>query len=74
MTSDSIEVRPIAGALGAEVSGVDMNDLGNQAFSEIHHAPDDLRRRQAVLENSTKSMMTPPSTATLVLPPQWGGN
>ncbi len=38
MTSDSIEVRPIAGALGAEVSGVDMNDLGNQAFSDVHQA------------------------------------
>jgi len=67
-------VRSVADTLGADVSSVNMNDLGNQAFSEIHHAPDDLRRRQAVLENSTKSMMTPPSTATLVLPPQWGGN
>ncbi|NKB54828.1 MAG: hypothetical protein GKS00_00670 [Alphaproteobacteria bacterium] len=38
MAYETIEVRPIAGALGAEVSGVDLTDLGNQAFSEIHRA------------------------------------
>lgn len=38
MASEAISVRPIAGALGAEVSGVDLTDLGNQAFSEIHQA------------------------------------
>ncbi len=38
MSYDTITVRPIAGALGAEVSGVDLTALGNQAFSEIHRA------------------------------------
>lgn len=38
MTYETIEVQPIAGALGAEVSGVDLTNLGNQAFSEIHQA------------------------------------
>ena len=38
MIYETIDVRPIAGALGAEVSGVDLTDLGNQAFSEIHRA------------------------------------
>lgn len=38
MTYQTIEVRPIAGALGAEISGVDLTNLGNQTFSEIHQA------------------------------------
>jgi len=38
MGSETIQVRPIAGTLGAEVSGVDLTSLGNQAFSEIHQA------------------------------------
>jgi taurine dioxygenase len=38
MNYETIDVRPIAGALGAEVSGVDLTKLGNQAFSEIHRA------------------------------------
>ena len=38
MGYEKIVVRPIAGALGAEVSSVDLTDLGNQAFSEIHRA------------------------------------
>lgn len=36
---DIITVKPIAGALGAEVSGVSMAEpLGNQAFNEVHDA------------------------------------
>ena len=34
---ERIEVKPLAGALGAEVAGVDLaKDLDNQAFDEIH--------------------------------------
>ena len=36
---EQITVSPIAGALGAEISGVDLGqDLGNQLFQEIHDA------------------------------------
>lgn len=36
---ERIEVKPLAGALGAEVAGVDLaQDLDNQAFDEIHRA------------------------------------
>ena len=39
MASQAIEVRPIAGALGAEVSGVDLSEpLSNAQFAEIHQA------------------------------------
>lgn len=39
MEYQTIEVRPIAGAMGAEISGVDLAEpLGNQAFAEIHRA------------------------------------
>ena len=38
MSYETIDVRPIAGALGAEVFGADLTSLGNQAFSEIHQA------------------------------------
>ncbi|WP_417519755.1 taurine dioxygenase [Minwuia sp.] len=39
MGYDLINVRPIAGALGAEIEGVDMSrPLGNQAFKEVHDA------------------------------------
>ena len=38
MAYETIEVRPMAGALGAEIAGVDLTNLGNQAFSEIHQA------------------------------------
>ncbi len=39
MAYETIEVRPIAGALGAEVSGADLSaPLGNQVFAEIHQA------------------------------------
>lgn len=39
MNYETIEVRPIAGALGAEVLGADLSTpLGNQAFAEIHQA------------------------------------
>jgi len=35
----TIEVKPLAGALGAEISGVDLSrDLGNATFDEIHRA------------------------------------
>ena len=39
MTYARIEVRPIAGALGAEIGGVDLSkDLDNQTFAEVHQA------------------------------------
>ena len=39
MGYDLIEVTPLAGALGAEISGVDMaQPLGNQLFQEVHDA------------------------------------
>jgi taurine dioxygenase len=39
MGYDLIDVRPIAGSIGAEVGGVDMaKPLGNQAFQEVHDA------------------------------------
>src|SRR5256714_787417 len=31
-----IEVKPVAGALGAEISGVDLKHVDNETFSEIH--------------------------------------
>jgi len=34
-TYQSISVRPIAGALGAEITGVDISDLSNMQFEEI---------------------------------------
>jgi taurine dioxygenase len=36
--SGRISVQPIAGALGAEVSGVDLADLGDDVFAELHAA------------------------------------
>ncbi len=39
MGYQTIDVKPIAGALGAEIHGVDLaGDLSNQAFDEIHQA------------------------------------
>jgi taurine dioxygenase len=39
MTIEKIEVRPLSGALGAEITGVDLTrDLDNQTWSEIHRA------------------------------------
>ncbi len=39
MAFQTIDVKPISGALGAEVSGADLSqDLGNKAFDEIHQA------------------------------------
>jgi taurine dioxygenase len=39
MPYQTIEVQPLAGALGAEISGVDLSqDLGNQVLDEIHRA------------------------------------
>jgi len=38
MAYRTIAVKPLTGALGAEISGVDLSrDLGNQVFDEIHH-------------------------------------
>ena len=33
-----IEVKPLAGALGAEISGVDLSRVDNETFSEIQAA------------------------------------
>ena len=39
MGYDLIDVRPIAGSIGAEIDGVDLaSPLGNQAFQEVHDA------------------------------------
>jgi taurine dioxygenase len=37
-TYEHITVRPIAGALGAEISGIDLADLSDAAFAEIRRA------------------------------------
>ncbi len=37
--SDAIEIQPVAGAIGAEIAGVDLStDLSNSAFDAIHDA------------------------------------
>lgn len=33
-----LSVHPVAGALGAEISGVDLRELDDETFGEIHHA------------------------------------
>ena len=33
-----IEVKPLAGALGAEISGIDLRKLDDETFAEIHDA------------------------------------
>jgi len=38
MSYRRIQVRPLAGALGAEVAGVDLGELDDAAFAEIHAA------------------------------------
>ena len=39
MNYETITVRPLAGALGAEIAGIDLRqELGNRARSELHHA------------------------------------
>ena len=39
MSENEIQVKPVAGALGAEIRGVDMaRPLGNRTFKEIHDA------------------------------------
>jgi taurine dioxygenase len=39
MSYETIEVRPLAGALGAEIAGVDLKrEQGNRTWSEIHRA------------------------------------
>jgi taurine dioxygenase len=35
---DHIEVRPLTGALGAEIGGVDLRDVSDEAFAEIRRA------------------------------------
>ena len=35
---DRIDVRPVSGALGAEIYGVDLNDWDAEVFAEIHQA------------------------------------
>ena len=35
---ERIEVTPMTGALGAEISGLDLNDLDDETFDEIHRA------------------------------------
>ena len=37
-TNRRIEVKPIAGALGAEISGVDLRDVDDATFDDIHDA------------------------------------
>ena len=39
MMDREINVRPISGALGAEIEGVDLSqDLSNEAFDKVHRA------------------------------------
>lgn len=38
MTHERIQVRPISGALGAEIHGVDLSNLDDQTFAEIRQA------------------------------------
>ncbi len=38
MSSQPIDVQPIAGALGAEIRGVDLTDLGDGALDSLQHA------------------------------------
>ena len=39
MKSNSIEVRPVAGALGAEIHGIDLADsLSDEQFDAVHRA------------------------------------
>ena len=39
MDYQSISVAPLSGAMGAEISGVDLSkNLSNQVFTEIHQA------------------------------------
>lgn len=46
MNYEVIEVEPLAGAIGAEIAGIDMaQPLGNQAFQEVHDA---LMRHQVI--------------------------
>ncbi len=38
MPRSKINVTPVAGALGAEISGVDLAELDDETFAEIHDA------------------------------------
>ena len=38
MTRNGVEVRPLTGALGAEIFGVDLRSAGNEAWDAIHRA------------------------------------
>ena len=35
---DRIRLRPVSGNIGAEVTEVDLRNLDEEAFAEIHHA------------------------------------
>src|SRR4051812_1094444 len=38
MAYRTIEVRPISGSIGAEIRGVDLAELSQEAFADIHQA------------------------------------
>ncbi len=38
MTNSSITVTPIAGTLGAEVTGVDLRTMDNHDWAQVHQA------------------------------------
>ncbi len=38
MSASSLSITPVTGACGAEISGVQINDLSNEAFSNLHDA------------------------------------
>src|SRR5438477_6564009 len=38
MRTNTVEVQPIAGALGAEIHGVDVTDMSDDEFADVHRA------------------------------------